>query len=692
MLLNDRFSENLKFNQPDNEFLEKKAMVEEKEIKSGLTLRALVVGVVILILWIMLTIFASNHGGAREVDVFIGSFSMLFPFFIIAALPTALSVLLPRLRRIKMTPQELTVIWTILLIGVPISFAGFLAGRGLLNAMYSHTTEKYAPPEGWAPSFWAPPLSEVERALPGGMTPNWTLWATPIGFWIFVTIAWGLMCIFMMQLFRRPWVEVERLSFVLAQPVQELSTLTIVERLKGEMRRRWMFLLIGMVLGILWYSEPVLTLIMPGYARDVPFTGLAWNNWIELAPGVWPYLPNAYVRGIFEPAMIAAFVLAPLNVTLSGIMFWLIFWVVIPPIETTMGLTSPPVGRSSELVYLNYGFAQEGQLGNFILGEYGMLFGIAIWAIILQRKFIIRTFKSIFKPETIDQTGEPLSYRTTWIGFIVCALVFYVALVVSGAPASISIFTIVWLMVGYIGGARLRAETGGRLGHPMYIHLHGQFTSRLFWGEANAYNSGFYATAMWHQFFQRDAADSVPAISVLEAYNIANVEKARNRDVFKAAVIGLVVATIATVLLFVNWTYIYGALARWTGEGWSTASFFNWQALTLAEGGFWDHKAYTSNIWGQAIAGIFFAIALNVIRLRIPWLPLNPVAAPLVMSMMGPYWWLPMMIAWVVKYVTVQVGGTKLYETMLLPIAVGFIIGTIFIWGIGILYVVLTLV
>ncbi len=51
-----------------------------------------------------------------------------------------------------------------------------------------------------------------------------------------------------------------------------------------------------------------------------------------------------------------------------------------------------------------------------------------------------------------------------------------------------------------------------------------------------------------------------------------------------------------------------------------------------------------------------------------------------------------MMIAWVVKYVTVQVGGTKLYETMLLPIAVGFIIGTIFIWGIGILYVVLTLV
>jgi len=114
--------------------------------------------------------------------------------------------------------------------------------------------------------------------------------------------------------------------------------------------------------------------------------------------------------------------------------------------------------------------------------------------------------------------------------------------------------------------------------------------------------------------------------------------------------------------------------------------------MTLAEGGFWDHKAYGLNVWGQAIAGIIFAIALNVIRLRIPWLPLNPVAAPLVMSMMGPYWWLPLMIAWVIKYITVQVGGTKLYETMLLPAAVGFLIGTIFIWGVGILYVLSTLV
>ena len=660
-------------------------MVEEKEIKSGLTPRALVIGVVLLILWIMLTIFASNHGGAREVDVFIGSFSMLFPFFIIAALPTALSAILPRIRRIKMTPQELTVIWTILLIGVPISFAGFLAGRGLLNAMYSQTTEKFAPPEGWAPSFWAPPLSEVERALPGGMLPDWTLWATPMAFWIFVTIAWGLMCIFMMQLFRRPWVEVERLSFVLAQPIQELSTLTVVEKIKGERRRRWMFLLVGMVLGMLWYSQPVLNLIIP----EISPRG-AWTNWIEFAPQVWPYLPNAYVKTIFEPAMISAFVLAPLNVTLSGIMFWLIFWVIIPPVETAMGITSPPVGQSSETVYLSYGFAQEGQLGNFIFGEYGMLFGVAIWAIILQRKFLFRTFKAIFKPEAMDQTGEPLSYRTTWIGFIVCALGFYGSLVVSGAPASISIFTIVWLMVGYIGGARLRAETGGVLGHPEYIHLHGQFTSRLLFSDS--YTNSFYVTSMWHQFFQRDAANSVPAISVLEAYKVANVQKARNRDVFKAAVIGLVVATIATVLLFVNWTYIYGALARWSGEGWSTASFFNQQAMTLAEGGFWDHKAYGPNVWGQAIAGIFFAIALNVIRLRVPWLPLNPVAAPLVMSLMGPYWWLPLMIAWVVKYATVQVGGTKLYETMLLPAAVGFLIGTIFIWGIGIIYVLSTLV
>ncbi len=665
-------------------------MVEKKEIKSGLTPRALIIGIILLVLWVMLTIFASNYG--ITVNVFVGSYSMLFPFFIIAALPMLLAALLPRLRRIKLNPQELTVIWTILLIGVPISFSGFLAGRGLLNAMYSQTDEKYAPLAGWAPSFWAPPVGEISNALPGGMSPNWSLWATPIVFWVLVTIVWGLMCIFMMQLFRRPWVEVERLTFVLAQPIQELSTLTTVKKLRGEERRKWVFLAIGMILGILWYSEPLLRIIIPEIApRPSPFQGVAWANWIELAEELWPYLPNAYVRTIFEPAMIACFILAPLNVTLSAIMFWLIFWVIIPPIETAIGLTSPPVGVSSDLSYLSYGFAQEGQLGNFILGEYGMLFGVAIWALILQRKFLFRTFKAIFKRGTIDETGEPLSYRATWIGLIVCALGFYGALVISGAPWSISIFTIVWLLIGYIGGARLRAETGGVLGHPEYIHLHGQFTTRLLF-DGNYYNSGFYVSAMWHQFFQRDAANVPPAISTLEAYNVAHTQKTRNRDVFIASTIGLVIATITSVLLFVNWMYIYGALAKWTGEGWGNASFFHQQAMTLAEGGFWDHKSYAPNIWGQAVAGVLFAILLNVVRLRIPWLPLNPVAAPLVMSMMGPYWWLPLIIAWVLKYTTVQVGGTKLYERMLMPATVGFLAGTILIWAVGIIYVLLTLV
>jgi hypothetical protein len=218
------------------------------------------------------------------------------------------------------------------------------------------------------------------------------------------------------------------------------------------------------------------------------------------------------------------------------------------------------------------------------------------------------------------------------------------------------------------------------IGHPGYLHLHGMHTARLVIGEDNASSSGFYVTSMWMQFFQRDAAPATPAISSLEAYNIARVTNTRTRDIIKAQSISICSIILMCLIIWPILAYSYGLSNEWSGEAGHSLDYSE-STLTLATGGFWDHKSYGIDIWGQAIMGAIFAIGLNILRLSRPWLPLNPIAAPILLSLRGPYWWLPMLIAYVIKFAVVRIGGTQAYTSYLLPGAVGYLLGTAGIWG-----------
>ncbi|MHA2032284.1 MAG: DUF6785 family protein, partial [Candidatus Kariarchaeaceae archaeon] len=419
--------------------------------------------------------------------------------------------------------------------------------------------------------------------------------------------------------------------------------------------------------------------------QDLPFgivPGRAWAIEIDLGKelGLSQFLPNAYLVARPEPIMIAVFLLVALNVLLSALVFYLLFWVLIPVFQTEFGIIDPPTVIASPLD-IDLGFGRLGGISLFTFGEFGILFGVALWAIILQRRYLWRTIKAIWDPSIIDDSEEPISYRAAWIGMSICAFVFFLSLFLSGSPLIGAIYAVLFLMVGYVAGARLRAETAGMgVGHPGYIHLHGMHTARLIMGEENAATSGFYVTSMWVQFFQRDAATASPAISSLEGYNIARVTKTRARDIMFGNSIAIVFIIILVLTIWPFFTYLYGLNNEWSGQAGHNFDFSE-ATLTLARGGFWDHQSYGIEIWGQAIMGVVFAIGLNIIRLTSPWLPLNPIAAPILLSLRGGYWWLPILIAYILKFIVVRIGGTRAYTQYLLPFAVGYLIGTAGMWG-----------
>ncbi len=669
----------------------KEDLLEEviPEVQSGLTRRSFFIGFIILLLWGLLTIFAGNFGEAPQ--ILIEEMSILFPFFLLIFGLQALEKV--RIRNKQLSPQELTFIWAMLIVGIPIANSGFIAGRLLLNAMFTQQSEPLSPPSSWGDRiwFWAPSGDEVYRAYEGGAFPNIPEWIIPIAFWGLTSIAWAFMCLFLIQIFRKPWVDVERLAFPLAQPVQELLEAPLAPYDKR--RRRYFWLGIGALLGIGWSSFEFLRVVFQFdlfEGVEFPFDivpGRAWSTRIDFAEfGVPPFqlgslFKNAYLEARPEPVMIAAFLLVSLNVLLSGLIFYVLFWVAIPVLETELGIIDPPTVVGSQ-PYIGLGFAQEGGISLFAFGEFGMLFGVAIWAVILQRRYLKRTIQAIFNPDIIDETGEPISYRAAWIGFIVCAIIFFFSLFMSGSPLFGALYTVIFLVIGYIAGARLRAETAGMgIGHPGYIHLHGIHSVReVLGGPDNAQNAGFYVTSMWMQFFQRDAAPASPAISSLEAYNIGRVTNTRTRDLFLGQSVAIVSIIVLCLIVWPIFAYSYGLANEWSGEAGHNLDYSE-SSLELATGGLWDHKSYGPEIWGQAILGAVFAIGLNILRLSRPWLPFNPVAAPLLLSLRGPYWWLPMLIAYVIKFLVVRIGGTRVYSSSLLPAAVGYLLGTAGIWG-----------
>ncbi|MFX0209554.1 MAG: DUF6785 family protein [Candidatus Hodarchaeota archaeon] len=670
---------------PENEENE-----ELDKVRSGLTVRSLIISLGILLFWGLLSIFSANFGEAP--DIFIEEMSILFPFFLLVFGLQALEKI--RIRGIKLTRQELTFVWAMLIVGIPITNGGFLAGRLLLNAMYPLRGEP-PPPTDWAPVFWGPTSStEYYRSFEGGGFPDISQWLIPLAFWGITSIAWAFMCLFLIQIFRKPWVDVERLAFPLAQPVQELLEAPLA--LPDEKRNRYLFLAIGALIAIFWASLEFLRVVFPDWGdffKDVDIFGIvpgkAWQVKIDLGEvfGLSAFLPNAYLLARPEPAMIAAFLLVSLNVLLSALVFYLLFWVLIPVFETEFGIIAPPTGAIASIPDIDLGFAKVGGISLFAFGEFGMLFGVAIWAIILQRRYLWRSIQAIWNPSIIDESGEPIPYRTAWIGMIVCAMLFLGSLLLSGSPVVVAIYAVIFLIIGYLAGARLRAETAGMgIGHPGYLHLHGMHTARALMGVDNEGKpldpKGFYVTALWLQFFQRDSAPASPAISSLESYNIARITKTRTRDIFIAHSIGIVSIILMCLIVWPIFTYYYGLNNEWSSEDVAGAYFhYTEAAYELVTGGFWDHQSYEIDIWGQAIMGMVFAIGLNILRLSRPWLPLNPIAAPILLSLRGGYWWLPILIAYLIKYTTVRIGGTKAYTTYLLPAAVGYLIGTAGVWG-----------
>ena len=85
--------------------------------------------------------------------------------------------------------------------------------------------------------------------------------------------------------------------------------------------------------------------------------------------------------------------------------------------------------------------------------------------------------------------------------------------------------------------------------------------------------------------------------------------------------------------------------------------------------------------WGYIISSIIVVWICYMLRMRFPWFFINP-SAFVAMSVLNS-WWINTVLAFVLKYITLKIGGARAYEEYGVPLAVGYTIG----YGLGLVII-----
>jgi len=662
----------------------------KQEMKRGLTVRSLIIGAILVFAWQLTNLIFYQLG------MDIGRPMPTSSWFTLIALLLTLQVALPRL---GFSEQEIAIIYIMVLAEQFVGGGMNWLMYGPVNAMLdSRAATKW---RQYVPDLWVPKEQSVlEGYLTGGPFP-WSAWSGPLAFWITLVLAWGGFFIFLALLMRRGLVDVEVLPFPMAQVAMKLTD-TIKRSEGGTLRRgNVKMLLAGFLLSVIIYIWDVLKVFIP--ETPLPTFQLDYTNTIGST-----MLPLAVLVFGFYPHFIAGGIFIPTDILFSFAVFWTIFYIIAPVFCYYY------TGASADFsLRFNAGARMEFiSTGRFVgmiplscnMAALGGSIGLLIAFIVFHRKFLWSTIKSIAKPQPELEANEPIPYRYTWIGFILCFIILVALMTASGMIWWTAIVVIAMLFLFGSCNMRIRAESGGFLGAtsvvregfspnlPYYAGVVGGAWSDVY-NAGPEINGGQPAwLTYWYSESFSTMMAKIPGIFLLESFKIGQLTKTRNRDIF----IGFGVATLISVftawLTLYPWVYTNGGIQNIGGfvggtgfrvHGWIAGARAYTAATRARYRAFWtgrtggspplDFREPQSVL--LTVIGVIIVLALYFARTRYPGIPLHPIGFIMPAIGASEACWFPFVIALIVKHITIKFGGVEFYEDRLLPGAAGVIGG-----------------
>jgi len=590
-------------------------------------------------------------------------------------LPTALVLLLGFLRGAGILKSADSRTFTLLYIST-IGLMAFVTYNGWPNNgdYIGYLANRILAPEMELPSLFVVPVEVVQPMVTGGAAVPWGALMPFVVFWWLMMAAYAVFYIAIASLLRHHYIDVEKVPFP-----QTLVTVTLANKFleTGNIRKKLgMPLIIGMVLGLIYQIPMFLTALYPWFP-DI----YGWKTNTCNHGGTWVTAGSALAQ-IPGMAMLnksavhaAIFFMAPLSVLTSAVISNVIFQILMA-VAYYSGYYTGILGLDGcGRVWCGAICYRRGEPFKWdAFSSAGMSTGIVIFYLILNWRVISSTFKQAIGG--VEVKGEPVSYRVAYIMIILSVIVIAALWSLVGlslAPIVVLILsnfictfasTRVYSLIGYDAPAGSTFYYG-----PMRLVMGATPTETNIkeWSLAMI-NTEITGQAFLHGW-------GTPLITSLSSYKMGSMMGVDNRSIFKVLLVVGILAPLISQLGYLWGLYTFGVnrlpSTSWTSLIPPVSSVPNWPVP-----GEWIP---------HFIGGILFAGLLSWLHAKYLWFPLEPVGFLLITDghALLEGLWTVITVAWVIKLIILRVGGSKLYEEVGVPAAIGFIAGAVLVFFIG---------
>jgi hypothetical protein len=461
-------------------------------------------------------------------------------------------------------------------------------------------------------------------------------WLAPLAWWSSFMVVIVAMMLCLNVIFRRAWTEHEKLSFPIIQlplAMTEGGAATAFFR----SRLMWAGFAIACAIGVLnglYLFHPTLPFLKVRYGEaHVDFN-------------TWPWAAGGNLPLSFYPFAIGLAYFLPLDLSFSCWFFYLF-----RKFEHVGG-AAVGFDRLRDFPYIN-AQASGGWLG---------LTAALLW---VGRRWLWQVFTTALGRGCLDDSAEPLRYRTALLG-LVAGTAFLVAF---WHYAGMSVYVILVLFGLYfalaIAMARVRAELGAphEIFHvnPNHIMVTTIGTTAL--GSRNL-------TGMVQTYWLNRCYRNHPMPNQLEGFKMAEVAAIDSRRLLWVMLGAACFAMLATYWAHLHESYQSGAEAKDFG--------FKWWAGGEAFGHLQSWIEFGEP--GQAgnrmamVAGFLLVVLLRFMRSRYLWWPFHPAGYALGVSFAMDYFWFAFFISWLAKLMLTRYGGMHTHRAAI-PFFLGLILG-----------------
>jgi len=471
-------------------------------------------------------------------------------------------------------------------------------------------------------------------------------WGPPLGYWGIFLLALYATSISLMAIFRKQWVEDERIVFPLVQLPMELA---------GQPEKP------GDRVTPLFKSK----LLWIGFA--VPFIFCT----LKALPAYFPYLADIRPTEVWRFRMLQDYWDSHIRISWQTLGLAYLLSSDVALCVWLFGLLGSFYGGFSKFINFEspeklgiYGAAPWPDLGHFGMGAMIALVFLRLW--IGRRHLISVARKAFFLKTDADDSQEPMSYATAFWTVVVGVIVMTVWLCLSGMPLHVAILILFGAFIGFVGLTRVISESG----MPVSIVplVSSDFVVSAI-GTSAIGEKGLLALP-WTYVWNGDVRTFVMCAAA-QGMRGCSERNRSYRGVFFAMMLAVILAIVVSTVMILNIAYEDGGvnLNNWFFCSGPQKPFLFARSLISGE-------PRGPNVRGWVATGIGAGamILLTVARHSFVGWPINPVGLPISAVVWTQYLWFSVFLAWLVKTCILKYGGPRLY-LKLRPLFLGIVLG-----------------